>query len=166
MGEERGKNVIDNVEFTAHCWQVTNGEPWVYQVLVIAWLEYISWKAVQLHTSICCASQSRIVFYPFPLLPSLWKLISSFTKRDTQQNLKKSILYTEQSNTSSGTASSSGIDFPSFHGMCPWSPEYHHHLVSRAWCCQMGLLLCVGSKEGHGNQFNQQVDPKYASSAC
>lgn len=29
-----------------------------------------------------------------------------------------------------------------------------HHLVARAWCCLMWLLLYVGPKEGHGNQFN------------
>lgn len=66
-GRRGERNIIDNIESIAHCWQVTDGEPWVYQVLLIAWLEYIAWKAVQLHDSICCASQWKIIFSPLPL---------------------------------------------------------------------------------------------------
>lgn len=66
-GRRGERNIIDNIESIACCWQVADGEPWLYQVLLIAWLEYVSWKAVQLHDSICCASQSRIIFSPLPL---------------------------------------------------------------------------------------------------
>lgn len=58
----------------------------------------------------------------------------------------------------------SRIGFPSFHGMCPCSPEqkvtFLFFLISSPSSYQglmlsdTVLLLCVGSKEGHGNQFN------------
>lgn len=56
----------------------------------------------------------------------------------------------------------SGVGFPSFHGICSYSPEQVtffsscllHQLVARTWCCLMWLLLCMGTKEGHGFQFN------------
>lgn len=138
------RNIIDNIESIAHRWQVTNGEPWVYQVLVIAWLEYVSWKAVQLHASICYASQSRIVFYPFPLLPSFWKLISSFTKMGMQQNLKIIRALYRAVKYSWVNLPFSGIGFPSFHGTCSYSPEqkvtFLSFLPSSPSSCQ-GLVL-------------------------
>lgn len=66
-GERGERNIIDNIESLACSWQVTDGESWVYQVLLISWLEYVAWKAVQLHASICCSSQFRIIFSPLPL---------------------------------------------------------------------------------------------------
>lgn len=66
-GKRGERNIIDNIESVAHCWQVADEESWVYQVLLIAWLESVAWKAVQLCCSICSASQARIVFSPLPL---------------------------------------------------------------------------------------------------
>lgn len=34
---------------------------------VTNWLEYATWKAVHLHTGICCASQSEIYFSLLPV---------------------------------------------------------------------------------------------------
>lgn len=148
--EER--NIIDNTESIAHCWQVTNEEPWVYQVLVVTWLEYVSWKAVQLHTSICCASQSRIVFYPFPLLSSFWKLIYSFTTMGMQQNLKiihtlyRVVKYYWVNHLFQGQAShhSMGcvlaLQSRRSHFCSSW---FLHHLVTRDWCCLMWWLYAI-----------------------
>lgn len=79
-GKRGERNIIDNIESIAHCWQVADEESWVYQVFTNSLAIICWWKAVQLRCSICSASQARIVFSLLPLFTFVLENYFFFSK--------------------------------------------------------------------------------------